>query len=255
MLRVVRHLDAGRGPSRWQRALGRCGWPLLLLAGGAASWHAGTPPPGAPAVVQDFEAQAVMLTRQGTLYARGADALWHISRAGTPRRLTATAALWSGCPPEMTAFVPLAAVVSARGDLFVTDALGRRVVRVDRRGRISPVAGTGRDGPAGDGGPATSAGLHDVENVALDKEGNLYLEEAGTGRVRRVDRRGIITTVVHGGAQSPAAALAAPHCWQWSVTDRAGNTYVCDGGLRRIDTSASISPVVTDRRRLLRGLP
>ena len=49
---------------------------------------------------------------------------------------------------------------------------------------------------SGDGGPATSANVSNPQGLAFDAEGNLYIADAGNGRVRRVDKKGIISTVV-----------------------------------------------------------
>lgn len=51
-------------------------------------------------------------------------------------------------------------------------------------------------GYIGDGGPATAAGLNNINGVALDSSGNIFIADSGNNRVRRVDAvTGIITTV------------------------------------------------------------
>ena len=62
---------------------------------------------------------------------------------------------------------------------------------------ITTVAGNGTSGYAGDGGPATSAGLYAPQALALDTLGNLYI--ADNNRIRKVARNGIITTVAGNG--------------------------------------------------------
>jgi sugar lactone lactonase YvrE len=50
--------------------------------------------------------------------------------------------------------------------------------------------------PSGDGGPALQAGLSDVEGLALDGQGNLYLADSGFEDIRTIDlSTGIISTV------------------------------------------------------------
>ena len=108
---------------------------------------------------------------------------------------------------------------------------------------ISTVAGKGKfEVISGDGGPATAAGLHFAHGVALDRDGNLYIAE-NFNRVRRVDRKGVITTVagdpVRGGieqdkgdadrthVETPMAVALGPD----------GSLYIADGSsrIRRID--------------------
>jgi len=74
-----------------------------------------------------------------------------------------------------------------------------RVCRVDNQGYIRTVAGVGKDGFRGDGGPATRAEIAPVA-IALDERGNLFIAEYENNRIRRVDARsGVISTVVGNG--------------------------------------------------------
>ena len=86
----------------------------------------------------------------------------------------------------------------ARGDLFVAQPIANVVRRIDRQGAIAIVAGTGRPGEAGDGGPAVRARLTTPETVAVDARGNLYIGDEGSGAIRMVNDRGTITTYVDG---------------------------------------------------------
>ena len=63
---------------------------------------------------------------------------------------------------------------------------------------ITTVAGNGKHGYSGDGGPATKANLNSPFGLALDAAGNLYIADNGNGRIRKVDRRGAITTFFSG---------------------------------------------------------
>ena len=94
--------------------------------------------------------------------------------------------------------------MAVRGStLYVADGLRHQILRYDlktRRGAV--LAGTGKTGTSGDGGPARRARLTEPTEVVLDREGNLYFSDVNQGRVRRVDRAGIITTA----ARLPAVA-------------------------------------------------
>ena len=57
------------------------------------------------------------------------------------------------------------------------------------------MAGTGVCGLAGDGGPATEAQISDAAAIAIDAQGDLYVADHHNNRIRRVDGRGVITTV------------------------------------------------------------
>ena len=88
--------------------------------------------------------------------------------------------------------------VDGAGNLYI--AWGNdRIRRVDTSGTITTVAGTGRRGYSGDGGPAVQAQLYAPRGVAVDGTGNLYIADKDNNRIRRVDASGIITTIAGTG--------------------------------------------------------
>lgn len=112
--------------------------------------------------------------------------------AGTGRRGTAPA----GIPARRSDLgSPQGLCLDASGRVYVADSYNHLVLRVDGDGMLRRVAGTGRPGSRGDGGPATQASLNQPYDVRLDGEGNLYIADYGNHRVRMVDARGVIHTV------------------------------------------------------------
>src|SRR5437764_292260 len=64
-----------------------------------------------------------------------------------------------------------------------------------RAGVIDTVAGTGKAGYSGDGGPATRARLDEPNDCCLDGKGGLLIADVSDWRVRRLDlKTGVITT-------------------------------------------------------------
>src|SRR5437660_975669 len=97
---------------------------------------------------------------------------------------------------------PIAVVRDQAGNVFIAALLQSRVFKVDSRGQLTVVAGTGRLGAlfSGDGGPATAAGLGLPAGVAVNAAGNLFIADTGNERIRRVDATtGTITTVAGNG--------------------------------------------------------
>jgi sugar lactone lactonase YvrE len=82
---------------------------------------------------------------------------------------------------------PRGVAVDGRGDVFIADSMNHRVRMVEPSGAISTVAGCGRQGFAGDGGPATTARLFEPRGVAVDAAGRLFVADTYNDRVRRVD--------------------------------------------------------------------
>src|SRR5438876_166751 len=113
---------------------------------------------------------------------------------------------------------PKDVAVDQSGNLFVADAFNNRVREVvASTGVITTVAGTGTAGYSGDGGAATAAQLDNVQGLALDPAGNLFVADTYNNRVREViASTGIITTVAGGSTQgfsgeggpAPQAALS-----------------------------------------------
>lgn len=101
----------------------------------------------------------------------------------------ATSALLSD--PDTLAF-------DSQGNLYVAEPDEGVVRMIDSRGIITTIAGTGRPGALGDGGPATMATLNHPYALAFDREGNLYIGEHDNGRIRKIDNKGIITTFFDG---------------------------------------------------------
>jgi uncharacterized protein (TIGR03437 family) len=95
------------------------------------------------------------------------------------------------------------------GNLYVADSAGNRVRKIAPNGIITTVAGSGRVGFSGDGGPATSATLNTPADVKVDSTGNLYIADAYNGRIRKVDTKGIITTYAGGGNNTTPNNIAA----------------------------------------------
>jgi 6-phosphogluconolactonase (cycloisomerase 2 family) len=62
-------------------------------------------------------------------------------------------------------------------------------------GTIATVAGTGTAGFAGDLGLATNARLNSPNGLAFDGAGNMYVADAGNGRIRKITRDGIISSI------------------------------------------------------------
>lgn len=141
------------------------------------------------------------------------------------------------------------------GALYITAIGCHRVLRVDRKsGRLIPVAGNGRRGYSGDGGPATEASLNQPYEVRFDSRGNMLILEMQNHVVRRVDSlTGTISTLAgdgvagYGGDGGPArqARFRDPHSL---ILDEHDNIYVSDLSnhrVRRIDAkSGQVETVV-----------
>ncbi len=151
---------------------------------------------------------------------------------------------------------PSAIAFDASGNLYLAETNHHAVVKVDPSGNLTTIAGTGVQGFAGDGGPATAAMLDSPTGLALDAAGDVYVADSHNQRVRRIDAiSGVITTIAGDGTAGysgdggpgTAAALNRPGAL---AVDAAGNVYIADTNnhrVRCIDAQAgSISTVAGD---------
>src|SRR5258705_1985462 len=65
----------------------------------------------------------------------------------------------------------------ADGALYICDMENHRIRKVSRDGNITTLAGTGKRGYFGDGGPALKAELNEPYEVRFDKAGNMFFVE------------------------------------------------------------------------------
>ena len=131
-------------------------------------------------------------------------------------------------------------VIGPDGALYVCATENHALLRLDlKTQRISTVAGVGKKGYAGDGGPATAALCNEPYEVRFDTAGNIYFVEMRNHLVRKVDARsGIISTVAgtglagFSGDGGPAtqATLNVPH----SITLGPGHLFIADIGNHRV---------------------
>ncbi len=133
-------------------------------------------------------------------------------------------------------------IVGPDGDIYFCDTGNHAVRKIARKGGvITTVAGTGKSGYSGDGGPATEAELFEPYEVRFHPNGDLYFVEMMNNIIRKVDAKtGLISTVAGTGDKGfsgdggPAtdAKLDRPHS---IVFDAAGeNLFVCDISNNRI---------------------
>jgi len=139
---------------------------------------------------------------------------------------------------------PFGLVRGPDGALWFCEYTGQHIRKINPDGTIQTVAGTGKAGYSGDGGPALQATFNLPHEIRFDKSGNYYIADMANNAIRRVDgKTGIITTLAGGGKPGysgdggPAskAQLAQPHSIQFGPD---GSLYICDVGnhaIRRID--------------------
>lgn len=135
------------------------------------------------------------------------------------------------------------------GGFLVSLPARGQVREITPDGRIVTVAGTGRYGSSGDGGPAQRARLSLPAGLAVLPDGGFLVADRNAERVRRVSADGRIHTVAGSGALGssgdggPAtrATLAGP--LGVAVTPNGGFVIASDNVVRAVDGAGVISTV------------
>jgi len=148
-----------------------------------------------------------------------------------------------GPATDASLFDPLAVAVDARGDVFIADEGNHRIRRVDALDPhiITTWAGNESAGFSGDGGPATAASLNHPAGVAVDANGNVFIADEYSHRIRRVDALAprVITTWAGQGTSGFSGDGGAPTnarlTWPMGIAlDAQGNLFIADHGNHRV---------------------
>jgi hypothetical protein len=256
-----------------------------LVAGASAALAAGSPGtittvaggPGAGSAKSVFQLPtALAVGPGGALYVGGVATVREFSNTDLSENVVAGNGIrgYSGDSGQATGAQLIASglATDSSGNLLVADGSGRiRVVAhvtgtfygvAMTAGDIYTVAGNGKAGFSGDGGPATRAALS-AAAVAVDTAGNLVIADEGNSRVRVVAEKtgtfygqamtaGDIYTVAGDGTQGDngdgGPALAAELEADSVTVDPAGNIVIADD-------FASVVRVVAEQTGTFYGVP
>jgi sugar lactone lactonase YvrE len=179
--------------------------------------------------------------------------------AAQPQYLVSTIAGGS-LPPTPAAALstaitqPQRATVDASGNVYFTAS--NAVFKMTASGTLTLLAGTGRIGYAGDGGPAVTAQFNNPQGVAIDFQGNIYVADTGNSLIRIITSDGNINlfagNVAFGqptygwtgdGGLAIGAQLQLP---VGIAVDGAGNLYIADSAnnaIRKVTTDGNINTI------------
>jgi trimeric autotransporter adhesin len=135
---------------------------------------------------------------QGNLYFTDFTRVRKIARSGTITTVAGSGRAGfsgDGGPATEAKIAAGDVALDASGDLYIADDDNHRIRKVDKESIIHTVAGSGKAGYSGDGGPATEAALNGPSGIDFDGEGNLFITCHWESVVRKVDENGTITTV------------------------------------------------------------
>jgi uncharacterized protein (TIGR03437 family) len=161
-----------------------------------------------------------------------------------------------GPATSATMSFPADVALDSSGNLLIADSSNSVIRRVDSKGNITTVAGTGHPGFSGDGGPAGAAVLDTPDGVAADNAGNIFIADTGNQVIRVVDGFGIISTIAgnnkagFSGDAGPgtSAELDKPF---GLLVDPSGNVFFVDSVNNRIRELTPSGPLVPSTKSVV----
>ena len=169
---------------------------IWTFAGTGEAEHSGDGGPVAAAGI--YGARAVKVAADGTVYIlerqgstlRAVDPHSGIitTLAGTGER-----AYGGDDGPALAASfdAPKELAIDREGNLLIVDTENHAIRRVDiRTGTVATIAGSGRQGGDGDGGPARAAALYRPHGAAVAADGSIYIGDTNNHRIRKVSCSG-----------------------------------------------------------------
>jgi sugar lactone lactonase YvrE len=129
--------------------------------------------------------------------------------------------------------------IDGKGNTYICEREGCTIRKVDGKGIITTVAGTGVSGYSGDGQDAIKATFKSPKGVRCDAQGNIYVVDSDNNAIRKIDARtNVVTTVAGGhlggegdGGDAAKAGLDWPH---GCVVGPDGTLYIADSRNQRV---------------------
>ena len=139
---------------------------------------------------------------------------------------------------------PSGLTIGADGTVYVTDTGNHAIRRITPDGRVVTVAGSGRPGYRD--GHSTEAAFNGPIGIALARDDMLYIADTYNDRIRRIDARGMVSTVAGSGTPGlvDGAASSARFDTPTGIAMESDTSLlVADTGnhvLRRVDLAAGV---------------
>ena len=135
---------------------------------------------------------------------------------------------------------PRAVACDEKGNVYVLERSGNALRVIDKDGKIRTVAGSGKKGSGGNGGPALKAEFNGPKYVSLDRDGSVLIADTENHQIRRyIPGKETVELVAGTGKAGKGfdtdplkCELARPH--GVSVHPKTGDLYIADSDNGRI---------------------
>ena len=136
---------------------------------------------------------------------------------------------------------PFGVEFNAAGEMIIVEMTqGERVLKVGRDGVLRVIAGTGKKGYSGDGGPATAATFNGIHNLVILPNDDILLADSFNHALRKIDAKtGVVTTVAGSNKMGVNAVIAA-------ATGSGQSGFAGDGGLAKDALFSTLIQIAID---------
>ena len=146
-------------------------------------------------------------------------------------------------------YLPIGLALDDSGNIYFTEDGNNRIRKVNPSGIITSIAGDGTGAYNGDNIPSTAAEINSPYGICLDKYGNIFFNDGGNNRIRKINTLGIISTIGGNGIRgyngdNIAATTAEFKDLGYIRIDTSGNIFVGDHSnyrIRKINTNGIVS--------------
>jgi sugar lactone lactonase YvrE len=213
---------------------------MTIFAGNGTEGFSGDGGPASQAKL--YRPTAVAVDKEGSLYISDASnkVIRKVTKAGvitTIAGVPGRAGYAGDGGPATKALLtqPAGIAVDYSGNVYIADPSNSVIRKVNPSGIITTFAGTGVAGYSGDNGPAIKAQFQigSPQGLAVDPAGNVYASDYQNHAIRKINAKGIITTIAGNGAPDYAGdggpAILAKIWYPIGIaTDAGGNVFITD---------------------------
>jgi sugar lactone lactonase YvrE len=131
------------------------------------------------------------------------------------------------------------------GNIYIGDTFNERIRKISIAGEVITLAGNGTEGFTD--GEAESAEFRFPNGVAVDRQDNLYIVDAGNFCIRKITKNGVVLRFAGSGIRGDADGIdrvAQFDLIDDIVVDNEGNLYVTDDNrIRKITAQGTVSTI------------
>ena len=219
---------------------------ISTVAGSGQQGFSGNAGPAAKAMLR--QPHSIQFDRNGDLYicdignqrirkfAMITGIISTFAGTGNPRSALAVDMAWDG--PTLNG--PRAIDFDKEGNLWLALREGNAVYKLDLKARkIQPIAGTGKKGFTGNGGPANEATLSGPKGISVGPDGNVYFSDTENDSIRMIDvKTGAVQLIAGTGEKGDGpdgdpmkCKMTRPH---GIFVDQDGSIFIGDSEAHRV---------------------